>query len=160
MGSKWEKIRFHPSIWCNFTNNLSRYERAFYLEMCVHYWNYRSPMSLAEIQLSGDEELLSSLISRDLLLECDGGYLPRVIMKMKGAGTALRLSSAVWRRTRQRVFERDGFACQYCGSKDNLECDHVVPLSRGGSHEDDNLKTACRPCNRSKCAKTLEEFSL
>lgn len=64
-----------------------------------------------------------------------------------------------WENLRSLVFIRDGHTCQYCGSKGApLHCDHVVPVSRGGSNTLDNLKTSCRTCNLSKGAKTLEEW--
>lgn len=55
-----------------------------------------------------------------------------------------------WEKTRQRIFERDGRTCTYCGSTEALECDHVIPVAKGGGHDDDNLTTACKPCNLSK----------
>lgn len=48
--------------------------------------------------------------------------------------------------------------CVYCGSEENIEVDHVVPLSRGGEHSPENLAPACLPCNRSKGARTLDEW--
>lgn len=66
---------------------------------------------------------------------------------------------SVWRVLRVTVFERDDFTCQYCGARGvSLQCDHIIPVSRGGSNELDNLTTACRPCNQSKRAKTPEEW--
>lgn len=41
-------------------------------------------------------------------------------------------------------------ACIYCGATDNLELDHIVALSVGGKHCEDNLVVACRSCNASK----------
>jgi len=35
-----------------------------------------------------------------------------------------------------------------------LEFDHIVPLAAGGPNVADNLQLLCRPCNRSKGAKT------
>jgi 5-methylcytosine-specific restriction endonuclease McrA len=40
-------------------------------------------------------------------------------------------------------------------SRKTLECDHVTPVSRGGDHSDENLVTACRPCNRAKRDKIV-----
>lgn len=59
---------------------------------------------------------------------------------------------------RKEVFERDGYACVYCGSQLSLSLDHVIPQSRGGAHTLDNLVTACRRCNSSKGARTPEEW--
>lgn len=62
-----------------------------------------------------------------------------------------------WIKLRRTIFERDDFTCQYCGEKDSkLECDHILPVSKGGQTELDNLTTSCRSCNRSKGAKTIE----
>ena len=49
--------------------------------------------------------------------------------------------------TRFNVFLRDRFQCQYCGARDDLTFDHVVPRSRGGRTTWDNVVTACAPCN-------------
>jgi hypothetical protein len=39
---------------------------------------------------------------------------------------------------------RDRFACQYCGGKDDLTFDHLVPRSRGGQTRWDNVVTGLR----------------
>lgn len=64
-----------------------------------------------------------------------------------------------WRVIRDRIFRRDDYTCHYCGERGRkLECDHVMPVARGGRHDDDNLVTACFACNRSKRDKTVEEW--
>jgi len=52
--------------------------------------------------------------------------------------------------TRFNVFLRDRFMCQYCGDKDDLTFDHLVPRSRGGQTRCDNVVAACAPCNLRK----------
>lgn len=55
--------------------------------------------------------------------------------------------------TRFNVFLRDQFSCQYCGSEgsaENLTFDHVIPRSRGGRTNWENVVTACSPCNLKK----------
>lgn len=64
-----------------------------------------------------------------------------------------------WRALREFVFARDDFTCQYCGARGvRLECDHIVPVARGGGHDPSNLATACFACNRAKRDKTPEEW--
>ena len=61
--------------------------------------------------------------------------------------------------TRQSVFERDGNACQYCGDTCGpFHLDHVIPWSRGGQDEPENLVVACVKCNLSKGDRTPEEW--
>lgn len=64
-----------------------------------------------------------------------------------------------WARLRQRVFERDGFACTYCGDASSvLHADHIHPRVLGGADEMSNLTTACARCNLSKGPKRLEDW--
>jgi RHS repeat-associated protein len=56
--------------------------------------------------------------------------------------------------------------CEYCGRElteksgqsNSYEADHRVPYSRGGPSKGDNLAPACRTCNRSKGARTPQEW--
>ena len=54
------------------------------------------------------------------------------------------------RITRRAVFARDGWACQYCGTRSNLTVDHVIPRSKGGDSSWENIVASCAPCNRRK----------
>ena len=59
----------------------------------------------------------------------------------------------VWSDEERRfILDRDGWACVYCGSTDELEIDHIVPFSRGGACSADNAQVLCGPCNRAKGA--------
>lgn len=56
-------------------------------------------------------------------------------------------------KLRFQIFERDGFACVYCGRRApeaTLEIDHIKPKSKGGSNHPENYATACRECNVGK----------
>lgn len=57
-----------------------------------------------------------------------------------------------------RLKQRFGGMCAYCGSSGKMTIDHVVPLSRGGTHAIGNLLPACQPCNFSKHTKFLYEW--
>lgn len=58
---------------------------------------------------------------------------------------------------RYDVMRRDGFRCVLCGmsAKDGaiLHVDHIIPVSKGGKSEIDNLRTLCEKCNIGKSNK-------
>jgi 5-methylcytosine-specific restriction endonuclease McrA len=66
---------------------------------------------------------------------------------------------ADWSAIAQSVFKRDEYRCTYCGDEPgDLHCDHIIPLSRGGSSHMDNLTSACESCNLDKGNKLLSEW--
>ena len=62
--------------------------------------------------------------------------------------------------TRFNVFLRDRFTCQYCGGREDLTFDHVVPRSKGGTTTWENVVAACSPCNLSKGDKLCREADM
>ena len=48
------------------------------------------------------------------------------------------------------VWKRDEGRCVQCGSQENLEFDHIVPVSKGGSNTARNIQLLCETCNRRK----------
>ena len=62
--------------------------------------------------------------------------------------------------TRFNLFLRDKFMCQYCGAKNDLTFDHVIPRSKGGLTRWDNVVAACAPCNLAKGNKLPEKAGM
>lgn len=62
--------------------------------------------------------------------------------------------------TRRAVFARDGWTCQYCGSRSNLTVDHVIPRSKGGNSSWENIVASCAPCNRRKGDMLLRQAGM
>ena len=61
---------------------------------------------------------------------------------------------------RSRILARDGYRCQYCGTRGglfDLTIDHIIPSSRGGRTAAENLCAACFACNQRKGDRTPEE---
>ena len=70
--------------------------------------------------------------------------------KRKSTGKRLRFS----------VFARDNFTCRYCGrqsDKVELVIDHLIPVSKGGTNDQENLITACVECNQGKADRIIEQ---
>jgi len=61
------------------------------------------------------------------------------------------------RANRNRIYKRDNYSCVYCGSPRELTLDHVVPKSRGGKNDWNNLVTSCQKCNLKKADRTPDE---
>jgi 5-methylcytosine-specific restriction endonuclease McrA len=87
-------------------------------------------------------------------------------IKMPSVVRLLRLIRPRSRRvkfSRLNVFLRDKYTCQYCGSAmstTELTYDHILPRSRGGRTEWENIVTACVPCNRQKGGRTPGEAGM
>jgi len=62
--------------------------------------------------------------------------------------------------TRFNVFLRDKFMCQYCGSNSELTFDHLLPRSKGGKTDWNNVVTACSSCNVQKGGRLYENSEM
>lgn len=79
-----------------------------------------------------------------------------------------KVAALTKRNARNLVFERDGWRCSYCGRDFSglrrktrlrlLTLDHVVPRSRGGSDNAENLVASCVKCNGEKRNRTPDEW--
>lgn len=64
-------------------------------------------------------------------------------------------------RLRDEIKARDDYTCRSCGISTRvephllIEVDHIIPISRGGLTERDNLQALCWKCNRSKSNKIV-----
>jgi 5-methylcytosine-specific restriction endonuclease McrA len=80
--------------------------------------------------------------------------------QVSGLLRARRRHARIEQVNRRKIIERDKSTCYMCGRKlgyAELVIDHVIPISRGGSHSEDNMKVACAPCNRRKGSKLPAE---
>jgi 5-methylcytosine-specific restriction endonuclease McrA len=70
------------------------------------------------------------------------------------AGTISTLTKQEW----ADILLKHNYSCAYCGSNEKIELDHVIPISKGGTHTHDNVLPACRKCNATKNDKPLDVF--
>lgn len=72
------------------------------------------------------------------------------------------LGKGISPQLRNEILERNGYMCQLCGAvpgdqdpfnserKVRLHIDHIIPLSQGGTNENDNLRVLCSACNQGR----------
>ncbi len=85
--------------------------------------------------------------------------VPRVIL-LQGYD---RIPRRYVRFSRFNIYARDGNRCQYCGrqfARVELNLDHVVPRSRGGTSVWENVVCSCHRCNRLKGGRTPAEAGM
>jgi 5-methylcytosine-specific restriction endonuclease McrA len=81
--------------------------------------------------------------------------------KMRDKSSARRakvLSNGVFKITNKELKKLYNSSCLYCGSKKDIQMDHIIPISKGGRHSIGNLAPACGKCNQSKGGKLLIEW--
>ena len=61
-----------------------------------------------------------------------------------------KLHQAFWGDRKKQVLERDGWRCRQCASVLQLQIDHIVNRSVGGTHDMENLQTLCANCHHRK----------
>ncbi len=84
------------------------------------------------------------------------------IMALHGA-SKVNLFDVVPGFSKDKLFRRDRMTCAYCGQRftlRELQCEHIVPESRGGRWAWMNLLSACGPCNGRKADRTPEEAGM
>jgi 5-methylcytosine-specific restriction endonuclease McrA len=67
--------------------------------------------------------------------------------------------SPEWKERAREAKRRDGRRCRMCGSDQKLQTDHIVPLSKGGSNEFENLQTLCKACHELKTGRPLRDWN-
>jgi len=66
-----------------------------------------------------------------------------------------KVNRSISRKMFLRIVRRDNQTCQICGKnlkEEEIEIDHIIPFSEGGSTEESNLRVLCEDCNRRKRA--------
>ena len=62
----------------------------------------------------------------------------------------LRLDPEPYDQLRKQVLRRDGWRCQICGSRQNLQVHHKQLRSQQGDDDDSNLITLCALCHEAQ----------
>ena len=130
------------------------------LRLAVYYYDYRTPLNhclyrgnIYKFDRAGysDDEIFLQIMNLE-----DGER--RKFERLKHKFSAVKQEEKKPKRlpipeeVRIVVWRRDEGKCSKCGSRENLEYDHIVPVSKGGSNTARNIELLCEKCNREKSA--------
>jgi 5-methylcytosine-specific restriction endonuclease McrA len=111
-------------------------------------WFYKNckfdPQSIEDVS---DEEI--SLLIMDVF-DAERRHFEHLKARFDGIKNGTHRRPPIPESIRIHVWQRDGGQCIQCGSREKLEYDHIIPISKGGSSTARNLQLLCEPCNRSK----------
>jgi hypothetical protein len=122
------------------------------IENCGQLWHFKGKLVWASRRARSlkDHELICLLIEEHVFNEDDE------ILRLKSRVERLRrMSSNDFSGTKRKqiddtilavILQRDKNCC-FCGAKDELQFDHILPVSHGGNNEVENLRILCRACN-------------
>lgn len=107
-------------------------------------------------------------LSEEAMPEDNEAYVQTVRMRIRVPKVLLlrhydKLPAQEVRFTRENLFERDNYRCQYCGNSfeaEDLNMDHVIPRDRGGRTSWENIVTSCIKCNSRKANKLPHQANM
>ena len=127
---KWGESRFGPHI---FTGTKSA------------KWQFSILRELPRDQTSGNLAIVNPAAP-----DKQNEGRSRAVENLSNGKAILR--SPIPSHVRREVWRRDEGKCVKCGSREKLEFDHIIPLSRGGSNTARNIELLCQDCNRTKAS--------
>lgn len=111
----------------------------------IHYSTLVKKFGRYKLFVKDFSDYKLGIISKDELVKRD-----RFTNKRKPISVSLRYA----------ILKRDNGQCVLCGSKASkgasLEVDHIIPVSRGGTNTEENLRILCDVCNRGRSNRDME----
>jgi 5-methylcytosine-specific restriction endonuclease McrA len=85
---------------------------------------------------------------------------PEAIQKHRMIRRARKAQNGIFKVSEKELAKLMASPCAVCGSNKQTTIDHIIPISRGGTHSIGNLQPLCKSCNSSKHQKVMTEWKL
>jgi len=137
-------------------DNDHNFEEAIIEQKSIDYIELLNEMNIPQncpgcFNTNWDVELLPNRVSAKIKCEvCGKRFLVRKGCEPKALATQRQ---AIPKDVQREVWRRDEGKCVECGSNENLEFDHIIPIALGGGNTARNIQLLCEQCNRKKSAK-------
>ncbi len=140
---KWKEIKIASA------RTPVKFFNSSYPEYDVEYFFYLFEKSIyiSEIDISPEDVLTIIDFQNKNKKEKLTKELKRILARAEATGLS---REPIPENVQIIVWNRDQGKCAKCGSSVNLEFDHLIPISKGGSDTARNIQLLCEKCNRSK----------
>ena len=128
--------------------NRLRYRPARFLNRKRERWLPPSIRYRKEVVLRVLNDLRKFLNITKVLIEQVTFDISSMVAGRKLTGKEYQQKIHEGKNFREKVLKRDGYTCQICGSRENLEAHHIIPKSRGGTNIVENGITLCKECHK------------
>ena len=145
----------------SFKKTSNRYSKEDLFQNIKTVWDYKGGQPFCR-----DMDCYPSYICFNTYFNRFGSWKNAIIEFIKYSNGEIKLEKGVTANKTKRknlnnslrydIMKRDNFRCVYCGkspatnSNVELQIDHTIPISKGGTNNIDNLKTICKECNVGK----------
>lgn len=113
------------------------------------YWVFESDVYQTDDLDLTSEEIRALLVEERLRQD---RIVERAMNVVNATTSPMARRTSIPEDVKSFVWKRDEGHCVTCGLQENLEFDHVIPVSKGGSNTARNLQLRCESCNRRKGA--------
>lgn len=118
----------------------------------LRFWAFRNKVVKVEgWESASREEIVTSVVHKVLSEEKAFDRMRAEIERFRLMDRASGASrEPIPEEVRIFVHRRDQGKCVRCGSQENIEFDHIIPVAKGGSSTARNVQILCERCNREK----------
>jgi 5-methylcytosine-specific restriction endonuclease McrA len=157
LGNFYKRPNGSAQSWCKECNKKIRWgrnkdkTRANYKRWCDKNWTHLNEKS-KRYRENGHQSEVYQRSLKWLRLHPDRAsvYAAR---RRRGEIFAGPLNAKDW----ETILDRFNYICLRCGgSSVRLTIDHIIPVSKGGTNDTDNLQPLCKPCNSFKHDRTID----
>lgn len=99
--------------------------------------------------------------SEENYIKCKVNSLNNVSSRNGNAKNIIKNSPKITIDSIKNLYLQQNKCCFYCKTElswKDVVFDHAIPLSKGGTHDIDNIRICCKDCNNLKKERTEKEF--